>query len=204
MGGAAVLDPRADQALATELIRRRIGGLGNRSERLRQNLCGVRYLWSLAHACKSVSANMMLTQDELRLAIQVLGGPKAASRMLGCSDTLVRHWLTGRRLISAPKAWRLRELIISVKSELPGVAYNLKIAAQHAEVRVMQWRARRPRWQLATGDKPRLSPLERSERRWRDREIARRVAAGERITELAEEYGALPRTVERWARRGRN
>ena len=66
----------------------------------------------------------------------------------------------------------------------------------------MQWRAQRPRWQPARRDKPRLSRLERSERRWRDREIARRVAAGEPIEALAEEYGALPRTVERWARRG--
>jgi hypothetical protein len=146
--------------------------------------------------------NMTPTQDELRLAIQVLGGPQAASRMLGCSDTLVRHWLTGRRLISAPKALRLRDLIISVNSALPGIAYNLKVAAQHAETRLMQWRARRPRWQPARGDKSRLSPLERSERRWRDREIARRVAAGESIAALAAEYGALPRTVERWARRG--
>jgi hypothetical protein len=145
---------------------------------------------------------MTLTQDELRLAIQVLGGPKAASRMLGCSDTLVRHWLTGRRLISAPKARRLRDLIISVNSTLPGIAYNLKVAAQHAEGRLMQWHAKRLRWQPARGDRPRLSPLERSERRWRDREIARRVAEGESITTLAEEYDALPRTVERWARRG--
>jgi hypothetical protein len=145
---------------------------------------------------------MMLTQDELRLAIQVLGGPKAASRMLGCSDTLVRHWLAGRRPLSAQKAWLLRELIIYVKGMLPGVAYNLKLAAQQADARLMLWRARRPRWQPARGDKPRLSSLERSERRWRDREIARRVVAGETIAELAEEYGALPRTVERWARRG--
>jgi hypothetical protein len=147
-------------------------------------------------------ANMMLTQDDLRLAVRVLGGPKAASEMLGCSDTLVRHWLTGRRLISAEKAQRLRDLIISVNSTLPGIAYNLKVAAQHAEVRRMQWRAQRPRWQPARLDKPRLSPLERSERRWRDREIARRIAAGETVTELAKEYDALPRTVERWARRG--
>jgi hypothetical protein len=70
------------------------------------------------------------------------------------------------------------------------------------ETRLSRWRAQRPRWQPARGDKPRLSPLERSEHRWRDREIARRVAAGEPIAELAEEYGALPRTIERWARRG--
>jgi hypothetical protein len=145
---------------------------------------------------------MTLTQDELRLAIRVLGGPKAASRMLGCSDALIRHWLTGRRLITAEKAQRLRDLIISLNSMLPGIAYNLKVAAQHAEVRRMQWRAQRPRWQPARRDKPRLSPLERSERRWRDQEIARRVAAGEPIGELAVEYGALPRTIERWARRG--
>jgi DNA-binding transcriptional regulator YdaS (Cro superfamily) len=145
---------------------------------------------------------MMLTQDQLRLAIQVLGGPKAASRLLGCSDTLVRHWLAGRRLISAQKAWRLRELIAGLASTLPEVACNLKFAAQQAEARLMQWRAHRPRWQPARGDKPRLSRLERSERRWRHREIAQRVAAGESIAALAEEYGALPRTVERWARRG--
>jgi hypothetical protein len=144
----------------------------------------------------------MLTQDDLRLAIRVLGGPKAASRMLGCSDTLVRHWLAGRRLISAPKAQRLRDVIISVNSALPGIAYNLKVAAQHAETRLMQWRARRPRWQPARRDKPRLSPLERSERRRRDREIARRLAAGETVAEVAVEYGALLSTVERWARRG--
>jgi hypothetical protein len=130
-----------------------------------------------------------LTQDQLRLAIQVLGGPKAASRMLGCSDTLVRHWLAGRRPISAEKAWRLRELIAGLAGTLPGVAYNLKVAAQQAEARLMQWRARRPRFQPLRGDKPKLSPFERSERRWRDREVADRVAAGEPIAALAEEWG---------------
>jgi hypothetical protein len=150
----------------------------------------------------SYFVNMMLTHDELRVAIRVLGGPRAASRMMGCSDTLVRHWLTGRRLITAEKAQRLRELIISVNSALPGIAYNLKIAAQQAETRRMQWRARRPRWQPARGDKPRLAPLERSERRYRQREIARRVAAGETIGELAQHYGVQQRTIERWARRG--
>jgi hypothetical protein len=147
------------------------------------------------------SANMTLTQDDLSLAIRVLGGPKAASRMLGCSDTLVRHWLTGRRPITAPKAQRLRELITRVNSELPGIAYNLKVAAHQAEERIARWRAQRPRWHPARGDKPRLSPLERSEKRYREREIARRVAAGETIPALAEEYGAQPRTVERWVRR---
>jgi hypothetical protein len=154
------------------------------------------------HACKFDPANTMLTADELRLAIQVLGGPKAASRLLGCSDTLVRHWLTGRRPISAQKAWRLRELVIAVKDALPGVAYNLKEAAHQAEVRLSRWRAQRLRWQPARGDKPRLSPLERSERRWRDLDIARRIAAGEVVADLAQEYHALPRTIERWARRG--
>ena len=144
----------------------------------------------------------MLTQDQLRLAIQVLGGPKAASRMLGCSDTLVRHWLAGRRLISAQKAWWLRELIAELAGTLPVVAYNLKVAAQQAEARLMQWRAQRPRWQPARDDKPRLPPLERSERRHREREIAQRIAAGETVGELAQEYGALPHTVERWTRRG--
>jgi DNA-binding NarL/FixJ family response regulator len=145
----------------------------------------------------------MLTQDELRLAIQVLGGPKAASRMLGCSDTLIRYWLAGRRLISAQKALRLRELITTVNSTLPGIAYNLKMAAQQAEQRRARWRAQRPRWLPARNDKPRLSPLERGERNWRDREIARRLAAGEGVAELADEYGASPRTIERWSRRGR-
>ena len=148
------------------------------------------------------SPNMTLTQDDLSLAIRVLGGPKAASCMLRCSDTLVRHWLTGRRLITAPKAQRLRELIIRVNSDLPDVAYKLKIAAQHADARLARWRAGRPRWQPARGDKPRLSPLERIERRYRDREIARRVAGGETIVALAEEYGAQTRTVEKWGRRG--
>jgi hypothetical protein len=145
---------------------------------------------------------MMLTQNDLRVAIQVLGGARAASRKLGCSDSLVRHLLAGRRLITAEKAQRLRDLIISVNSMLPGIAYNLKIAAQQAEVRRMQWRAQRPQWLPARGDKPRLSPLERSERRWRDLEIARRVTAGEPIVALADEYAVLPRTIERWARRG--
>jgi hypothetical protein len=144
----------------------------------------------------------MLTQDELRLAIQVLGGPTAASRKLGCTDTLVRHWLAGRRPLSAQKAWRLRELIAELAGTLPGVAFNLKLAAQQAEARLMQWRARRPRWQPPRGDKPKLSPAERSSRRWRDRELADRVAAGEPIGALAEEYDAQQRTVERWARRG--
>jgi len=40
-----------------------------------------------------------------------------------------------------------------------------------------------------------------SERRRQQREIARRVAAGEPIAGLAEEYGVQPSTIERWARR---
>jgi hypothetical protein len=148
------------------------------------------------------SANMILTQDELRLAIRVLGGPRAASAMLGCSDTLVRHWLKGRRLISAEKAWRLHELIKALTGSLPNVAFILKIAAQQGEGRLMRWRAQRPRWQPARGDKPRLSAFERSEHRWRDREIARRVAGGESVKVLAREYDVLPRTIERWARHG--
>jgi hypothetical protein len=146
---------------------------------------------------------MTLTPDDLRIAIRVLGGPKAVSTMLGCSETLVRHWLAGRRLITAPKALRLPELITAVNSELPRIAYGLKIAAQQAEDRLSRWRAQRPRWQPARGDKPRLSSLERSERRWRDREVARRVGTGEPIAALAEEHGAQPQTVERWAGRGR-
>jgi len=121
--------------------------------------------------------------------------------MLGCSEALVRHWLTGRRLISAEKARRLRELISAVNGALPEIAYNLKVAAQEAEMRQMRWRARRPRWQPARGDKPRPSPLEMSERRRQQREIGRRVAAGEPIAALAEEYGAQPATIARWARR---
>jgi hypothetical protein len=109
-------------------------------------------------------------------------------------------WAT--RLITAPKALRLRELITAVNSELPGIAYKLKTAAQQADERLSRWRAQRPRWQAARGDKPRLSTLERSERRSRDREIARRVAAGDAIAALAQEYGASPRTAARWARRG--
>jgi hypothetical protein len=144
----------------------------------------------------------MLSLDELQLAIRVLGGPTAAARMLGCSGTLVRHLLAGRRLLTAEKAKRLRDLIIAVNSALPGIAYNLKVAAQQAEVRKGKWRARRPRFQPPRGDKPKLSPLERSERRWRDREVADRVAAGDPIATLAAEYGAQPRTIMRWARRG--
>lgn len=143
-----------------------------------------------------------LTPEQLRLAIQVLGGPTAASHMLGCSDTLVRSWLTGRRLLTAEKAQRLRELIISINGTLPGVAYNLKVAAQRAEQRQMQWRARRPRFPPARGDKPKLSPLERSEREWRYRVVAQAVADGEPIAALAEEFGVSPATIERWARRG--
>jgi DNA-binding NarL/FixJ family response regulator len=59
---------------------------------------------------------------------------------------------------------------------------------------------------VATGkgsDKPRLSPLERSERRYREREVASRIAEGEAVAALALEYGVIERTVERWARRGR-
>jgi hypothetical protein len=138
-----VLDPERVVELVGELNK---GGesAAYRTERLTQNFCGVRELWSSAHACMSDPANMTPTQDELRLAIQVLGGPKAASRMLGGSDTLVRHWLADRRLISAEKARRLRELIISVNSALPGIAYNLKVAVQHAEERLSRWRALRP------------------------------------------------------------
>jgi len=143
----------------------------------------------------------MLRPDQLRLAISALGRPSAASRRLGCSDSLVHHWLTGRRPISAEKARRLRDLMIVLSGTLPGVAYDLKVAAQQAEMRQMQWRAWRPRRQPARGDKPRPSPLERSERRRQQREIARRVAAGEPIAALAEEYGAQPQTIVRWARR---
>ena len=143
----------------------------------------------------------MLEQWQLRVAIQALGGPTAASRRLGCSDALVHHWLTGRRPISAEKAWRLRDAMIALSGTLPSVAYELKLAAQEAEMRQMRWRARRPRWQPARGDKPRPSPLELSERRRQQREIASRVAAGEPILALAEEYGAQPQTVVRWARR---
>jgi hypothetical protein len=144
----------------------------------------------------------MLTSDELQLAIRVLGGPTAAARMLGCSDTLVRYLLAGRRLLTPERALCLRELIIPINGALPGVAYNLKIAAQQAEFRRSQWRARRPRFQPPRGDKPKLSPLERSKRRSRDREVANRVAAGEPIAALADEYGAQPGTIMRWASRG--
>jgi len=91
----------------------------------------------------------MLTQDQLRLAVRVLGGPRAAARMLGCSDALVRHWLTRRRPISAEKAWRLRDAMIALSGTLPSVCYDLKLAAREAELRQMRWRARRPRWQPA-------------------------------------------------------
>ena len=144
------------------------------------------------------------TPEQLRLAIQVLGGPTAASHMLGCSETLVRHWLAGRRLLTASKAQRLRELIISINGTLPGIAYNLKVAAQHAEVRQMEWRARRPQFPPARGGAPKLSPLERSERRGRYREVAQAVADGEPIAALAEEFGVSPATIERWARHGRS
>jgi len=97
--------------------------------------------------------------------------------MLGCSEALVRHWLSGQRLKSAEKAWRLRELISAVNGALTEMAHNLKVAEQEVEMQHMRWRAKRPRWQPARGDKPRLSPLERSERRRQKREIARRVAA---------------------------
>jgi hypothetical protein len=123
--------------------------------------------------------------------------------MLGCSDTLIRHWLAGRRLLTAEKALRLRDLIISINGTLPGIAYNLKMTAQHAEQRRMQWRARRPRFPPARDDKPKQSPLERSERRWRYRKVMRAVADGEPIGALAEQHRASPRTIERWARRGR-
>jgi hypothetical protein len=76
-----------------------------------------------------------LTHEQLHLAIQVLGGPTAAARMLGCSDTLVRHLLAGRRLLTSERALRLRELIIPINGSLPRVAHNLKIAAQQAEFR---------------------------------------------------------------------
>jgi hypothetical protein len=80
--------------------------------------------------------------------------------VLGCSDTLVRRWLAGRRSLTAAKAQRLRDLIISINGTLPRIAYNLKVAAQHAEVRQMKWRARRPRFPPARGDRPKLSPLD--------------------------------------------
>lgn len=75
----------------------------------------------------------------------------------------------------------------------------MKLAAQEGEVRLMQWRARRP---PPAGGKPKLTPLERSERNYRNREIARRVAASEELSALAEEFGVEVRTIERWARRG--
>jgi DNA-binding transcriptional regulator YdaS (Cro superfamily) len=109
--------------------------------------------------------NIMLEQWELRVAITALGGPTAASRRLGCSDALVHHWLTGRRLISAEKALRLRNLMIDLCGTLPVVIQDLRRAEQEADFRRLRWRAKRPRWQPARGDKPPLTPLERSERR---------------------------------------
>jgi hypothetical protein len=114
----------------------------------------------------------MFDPTPLRIAIEALGGPTAASRRLGCSDALVHHWLRGRRPISAEMALRLRDLMIGLSGTLPGVAHDLKVAAQQAEMRQMRWRAKRPRWQPARGDKPPLTPLERSERRRQPREIA--------------------------------
>ena len=104
---------------------------------------------------------MMLEQWQFRVAITALGGPRAASRRLACSDALVHHWLTGRRPISSEMALRLRDLMIALSGMLPGVAHDLKVAAQQAEIRRMQWRARGPRWQPAGGGKPPLTPLER-------------------------------------------
>ena len=165
-----------------------------------QGGCSPHEGWFLAHArmCKN---EHMLDPRSLRIAIEALGGPAAASRRLGCSDSLVNHWLRGRREISAEKAWRLRDAIIALSGTLPGVAQDLKITAQQAELRLMQWRAMRSQWQPARGDKPRPSPLELSERRRRRREIVRRFAAGEPVAALAEEYGTQPQTIVRWARR---
>jgi hypothetical protein len=73
------------------------------------------------------------------------------------------------------KAWRLRDAMIARSGTLSGVAHDLKVAAQQAEMRQMRWRAGRPRWQPARGDKPRPSALERSERRRQQRGIARPV-----------------------------
>jgi len=62
-------------------------------------------------------------------------------------------------------------------------------------MRQMQGRARRPRWHPGRGDKPPLTPLERSERLRRSREIADRLPAGETLAVLAEEYRASPQTI---------
>jgi len=99
-------------------------------------------------------------------------------------------------------ALRLRNLMIDLSGTLPMVTHDLKVAAEQAEMRKTHWRARRPRWQPARGDRPALSPLERSERQRRNRNIARRVAAGEAIADLAREFSVQPKTIVRWARRG--
>lgn len=136
----------------------------------------VGWFLSLAYLCDRVH---MFDPRPLRIAIQALGGPAAASRRLGCSDALVHHWLTGRRPISAEMALRLRDAMIALSGTLPGVAHDLKVAAQEAEMRQMRWRARRP-----SGNR-REATSHRS-RRWnganaggRSVEIARWVEAGE-------------------------
>jgi hypothetical protein len=81
----------------------------------------------------------------LRIAIQAPGSTEAESRRLACSDALVHHWLTGHRPISAEMALCVRDPMILLSGTLPGVAHDLKIAAQQPKIRRMQWRARRPK-----------------------------------------------------------
>jgi len=62
----------------------------------------------------------------------------------------------------------------------------------------MQWRAATA---VAAGKGRQAATLasRTGERRRQQRKIARRVAAGEPIAALAEEYGAQPQTIVRWA-----
>jgi hypothetical protein len=50
---------------------------------------------------------------------------------------------------------------------------------------------------LQSGDKPKLKPLEPSERKRRFRDITRRVAPGERIAAVAEEFEVQPSIIVR-------
>jgi transcriptional regulator with XRE-family HTH domain len=145
---------------------------------------------------------MSIPPDRLRIAIEALGGMTAVARKVGCSKSLVRFWLTGEQQPTAEKALRLRDLIIALSGTLPTISHDLKTAAEQARLRELHYRAQRQRWAAARGDKPRLTPWERHERHLRNRAIFNRLAAGEALTTLAEEYGTQPKTIERWARRG--
>jgi hypothetical protein len=146
----------------------------------------------------------------LRRVIWILGGTGVVGRELGVTTVSVQRWVKGQRRISGEHARRLHELLVGRSGELPGLAQAMLALGREADKRRLdEWAAARARalvqfgqlWPTR-GGKPRISPEERRERRWRNMEIARRRAAGVGVEELALWFGVQPGTIRVWIRRG--